>query len=75
MENLLRQIDHRIATKKMENMKKELQKMENDLAFYDLQIRDVNKSFDTILLKNKPVGNSIKAIRYIKKNEYCNCSS
>jgi len=75
MENLLRQIDHRIAMKKMENMKKDLQKMENDLAFYDLQIRDVNKSFDKVLLKNKPVGNSIKAIRYIKKNEYYNCSS
>ena len=68
MENLLRQIDHRIAMKKLEIMKKDIQKMENETLFHDLQIRSINKTYDTILLKNKPVGNAIKAVRYIKHN-------
>ena len=71
MEHFIHSIDHRIAIKKIEIMNKELNKLDNDITLFNFQLNQINKSYSKVLLKDKPVGNSIKAIRYIK-NE-CNC--
>ena len=70
--NILREIDNRIAVKKAEKMKKDLETMNKEMTYYDFQIRSVNKTFSSVLLKDKPVGNPIKAVRYIKneRNHY-----
>ena len=52
--------------KRIELMKRDLNKMDNDISLYDLKIKNINKTYSKILLKDKPVGNSIKAIRHIK---------
>lgn len=70
MEHSIRSVEHRIAIKKLEIMKKDLNKMDNEVAFFNLKINNINNSFKKLLLKDKPVGNSIKAVRYIR-NE-CN---
>lgn len=69
---ILREIENRITAKRVEKMKKDLETMNKEMEFYDLQIRSVNKTFSTVLLKDKPVGNPIKAVRYIKneRNHY-----
>lgn len=69
---ILREIDNRIAIKKANQMKKDLETMNKEMSYYDFQIRSVNKTFSSVLLKDKPVGNSIKAVRYIKneRNHY-----
>ena len=70
MEHFIHSVEHRIAMKRIELMKRDLNKMDNDISLYDLKIKNINKTYSKLLLKDKPVGNSIKAIRYIK-NE-CN---
>ena len=65
MESVLRQIDHRIAMKKAEMMEKELKKMNTELLLLNIKAKSVNKCYNKILLKDKPVGSGIKLIRYI----------
>jgi len=67
MEHCIRLVEHRIT------MKKELYKMDNDIALYNLNLNKIDESYKKVLLKDKPVGNSIKAIRYIRNEcNYCN---
>jgi hypothetical protein len=73
MDQYMRQIEHRIALKKSELLKKELERMDNDIANYEVKINNVKNIYDILLLKGEPVGSSIKLIRHIR-NERNNCS-
>lgn len=48
-------------------MKKEIQQMNNELLLCDLNLRIIKKTYDKLLMKDKPVGTSISAIYYHKK--------
>jgi hypothetical protein len=71
IEQNIRSIDHRIAMKRVELAQKELKHMDDKLSLYSVDIENTQTIFNQLLLRDKPVGGSIKAIRYIK-NE-CNC--
>jgi hypothetical protein len=66
MENILREIDNRIAHKRAEIIKKDLERLsqetENNLKYFDC----IKKKYHTILDKDKPVGKALPAIRYLK---------
>ena len=64
MENIIRQIDHRIAMKRVALMEKDLNKMEQAINSYDHQLKRVSKTYDKLLLKDKPVGSGINLVRY-----------
>ena len=73
MEHYIRSVEHRNTMKRIELIKKELHEMDNDIASYNLFLNKIDESYKKVLLKDKPVGNSIKAIRYIKNEcNYCN---
>ena len=73
MEHYIRLVEHRNTMKRIELIKKELHEMDNDIASYNLFLNKIDESYKKVLLKDKPVGNSIKAIRYIRNEcNYCN---
>lgn len=69
MELYIRSVEHRINMKKVEIMQKELNNLDTNLFNANLRLDNIKIKYDKILLKDKPVGNPIKAIRYIK-NEF-----
>ena len=66
MQNILREIDNNIIRKKLEIMKQELHKMSSKTDIMNIEIKTVIKTYDHILLKNKPVGSGSNAIKYLK---------
>ena len=67
MNTMLREIDNRIAVKKINLMKKETERMNKELEnMMDTQLKSVNKIYNVILLKDKPVGSSLNAIRHLR---------
>jgi hypothetical protein len=64
---ILREIDNRIAVKKIEYMKRETERMNKELEnIMETQLKSVNKIYNVILLKDKPVGSSLNAIRHLR---------
>jgi len=66
MENIIRQIDHRIAMKRVALMEKDLNQMDQVIHSCAQQVKKVDETYNIILLKDKPVGSGIKLARYIK---------
>jgi hypothetical protein len=67
MNAILREIDNRIAVKKIEYIKKETARMNKELEnMMDTQLKSINKIYHVILLKDKPVGSSLNAIRHLR---------
>jgi hypothetical protein len=56
---MLREIDARIAAKKIEMFKKELERMDADIV----KIKRVNAVYDALLMKNEPVGAALNVVR------------
>ena len=56
---MLREIDARITAKKIEMFKKELERMDADIV----KIKRVNAVYDTLLMKNEPVGAALNVVR------------
>ena len=66
MNTILREIDNRIAAKKIEFMKKEIDRMNNQTDENLKKLVIVDTIYNKILLKDQPVGSSIKAIRHLR---------
>ena len=72
MEHNIRQIDHRIMMKKLTLMEKDLNKMDQTICSYDNEIKVVSRTYNKLLLKDKPVGSGINLVRYVRSpNNYC----
>ncbi len=56
---MMREIDARIAAKKIEMFKNELERMDADIV----KIKRVNAVYDTLLMKNEPVGSALNVVR------------
>ena len=67
MNAILREIDNRIAVKKINLMKKDTERMNKELENINVnQLNSINKIYNVILLKDKPVGSSLNAIRHLR---------
>ena len=66
IENALREIDNRITHRRINLMKNDLASMDRELDYKLHEIKSVNKVFDKVLMKDKPVGSAIKAIRHMR---------
>ena len=67
--SLLQAIDTNISIQNAKIMKKELEAMGTDMLLYELQIKNINKSYRRLLMKDEPVGSSINAVKNIKQKE------
>jgi len=67
MESILREIDNRIVQKRLELLKKDLQKINEDTENQLKELKKVDKVYYKVLEKDKPVGRGINAIRYLNK--------
>ena len=66
MQAILREIDMNITRKRAELIKKELHNMIKDDDIMENTLNSINKIHDKLLYKNKPVGSSSNAIKYLK---------
>lgn len=66
MEQILREIDNRIAHKRAELIKKDLQRLSEESENHLNQLKDISSVYHKVLEKDKPVGKGINAIRYLK---------
>lgn len=62
----MRDISNRIAKKKVELMREDAYKMSNELTKMSQQMDNVEKTYNKLLMKDKPVGSSLKAIRHLR---------
>lgn len=66
IEQALREIDNRITHQRINLMKKKLVIMDQELDYRLHEINSVNKIFDHVLMKDKPVGSAMNAIRHMR---------
>jgi hypothetical protein len=66
MESILREIDNRIAKKRIEIIKKDLNCLDCDYENHLNNLKDIKKIYHKVLEKDRPVGKGINAIRYLK---------
>ena len=69
MSLLLQQIDTNTAIIKAKRMQKELKSMDTDMLLYDLQIGYINRTYRSLLMKDRPVGSGINAVKELKNKE------
>ena len=66
MNAILREIDNRISKKKTEMLAKELQRLGTETENHIECLDKIRLTYEKVLDKDKPVGKSVNAIRYLK---------
>lgn len=66
MNGVLKDIDTNIAIRKVQLMRKDLDKMNGEMIMYELQLNEINKTYRKLLMKDSPVGSSVHAIKYLQ---------
>ena len=66
MDSVLRQIDNRITQKRIEFIKRDLVKMSEEAENQICYLKDIGNTYKKVLDKDKPVGKSLNAVRYLK---------
>jgi len=65
MEAVLREIDNRIVQKRIELLKKDIQRLNEESENQLKELKNIDKIYYKVLDKDKPVGRGINAIRYL----------
>jgi len=63
---ILLEVTNRVNRKKLEYIRKDLNRMTSEQHIMNLQLTNVSKVYDNLLMKIDPVGSSLKAIRYLR---------
>jgi hypothetical protein len=63
---IMSEITNRTTQKRLELIKKDMCKMSNEMSMMSLRVNEINKTYKKILMKDKPVGSSLKAIRHLR---------
>ena len=63
---ILLEVTNRVNQKKLEYIRKDLNRLSSEQHLMNIQIRNVNKVYDKLLMKTEPVGSSLKAIRHLR---------
>lgn len=66
MHPILQEVTNRVNQQKLNNIRKELNKMTVEQQLIDLKIKNIQKVYDKLLMKTDPVGSSLKAIRHLR---------
>ena len=65
MNEILRQINTNITSKRIQNIKKNLQDLDKENIKIDQEIQNIDKIYDKLLFRKSPVGSSKNAINYL----------
>jgi len=63
---IMREITNRTTQKRLELMKKDMARMTDEMGVMSLQVDDIHKTYKKLLMKDKPVGSSLKAVRHLR---------
>ena len=63
---IMYEITNRTTQKRLEIIKNDMCRMSNETSMMSLQVNEINKTYKKILMKDKPVGSSLKAIRHLR---------
>jgi cob(I)alamin adenosyltransferase len=63
---IMSEITNRTTQKRLELIKKDMFKISNEMSMMYLEVNEINKTYKKILMKDKPVGSSLKAIRHLR---------
>jgi hypothetical protein len=66
VKDIMFEITNRITHKKLEILKKDMFKMSNEMSTMSHNVNEINKVYNKLLMKDKPVGSSLKAIRHLR---------
>jgi len=66
MNTIMSEITNRTTKKRIELLKNDIFHMSNDMSLMENRVNEINKTYTKILMKDKPVGSSLKAIRHFR---------